>query len=138
MRRKSVERSDTFKLALALSYRYMLITFTHDTRPIYAHIVSIFPFLFAYLQFIPDRLTTKIRHSHDLNNQASPASEVLSPLPLASLWVILLPGEACLLPALIDGVDKVLAKVGVELLSAFLVRPLCLGDILGLSVTKTW
>ena len=53
--------------------------------------------------------TGQIIHCHDLDYQARPASEVLCPLALASLRVILLPGKASLLPALVDGVNKVLS-----------------------------
>ena len=83
-----------------------------------------------YLQLIPNHLATKIRHGHDLDNQASPASEMLSALALAGLRVILLPCEASLFPALINSVNEVLAEIGVQLLSALLVRPLCLSDVL--------
>jgi hypothetical protein len=38
---------------------------------------------------------------------------VLCPLSLASLRVVLLPRKAGLLPALVDSVDEVLAKIGV-------------------------
>lgn len=60
-------------------------------------------------------------HSHNLDDQAGPASEVLSTLTSASLGVVLLPSEAGLLPALVDGLDEVLPELVVHLLCLLLV-----------------
>lgn len=65
----------------------------------------------------------QIRHGHDLDDQTRPASKVLGALTLARLRVVLLPCETRLLPALEDGVDKVLTQSGVEVLSLGLVGP---------------
>lgn len=63
----------------------------------------------------------EVLHGHDLDHQAGPASEVLRALARARLGVVLLPCEARLLPALVDGVDEVLAQAGVEVLGLGLV-----------------
>lgn len=75
--------------------------------------------------------TAQIRHGHDLDHQTRPAGEVLGALTLACLRVVLLPCETSLLPALEDGVDKVLAQTGVEVLGLGLV-----GTGLGCDVLK--
>ena len=88
------------------------------------------------LQFIlfSHFFATQIRHSHNLDNQARPTSKVLGTLSLSGLRVILLPRKSCLLPALIDGVDQVLAEFSVHLCGAGTVgaRRLCefLGEML--------
>jgi hypothetical protein len=89
----------------------MWITFAYDT---YRHslvcLVDLHPhhLISAALQLIPHRLPTQIRHRHDLDHQARPASKMLRTLALARLRIILLPREARLLPALIHRVDEVL------------------------------
>ena len=55
---------------------------------------------------------------------------MLRPLALARLGVILFPRKARLLPGLVDRGDQNLPQIGVELLSAGLVRTFLLGDIL--------
>jgi hypothetical protein len=55
---------------------------------------------------------------------------VLRPLSLASFGVVLFPSKARLLPALVHSIDKVLAKLGVQLLCAGLVWSLLLGNVL--------
>ena len=104
----------------------------HIVHTLHVKCLAFFPFLHTsvYLQLIPDNLSADVRHSHDLYDQACPASEVLSPLTLTRLGVVLLPCEAGLLPAFINGVDEIIAEVGVQLLSMFLVWALGLCDIL--------
>lgn len=63
---------------------------------------------------------------------------MLSSLTLTGLRVVLLPGKARLLPALVDCVDEVLTKVCVQLLSALLVGALSLCDVLKLLADMTW
>lgn len=72
-------------------------------------------------QFVLDMAAAQVRHGHDLDDQTRPPSEVLSALALAGLRVVLLPCEACRLPALENSVDKVLAQSGVEVLGFGLV-----------------
>jgi hypothetical protein len=55
---------------------------------------------------------------------------MLRPLSLARLRIILLPRKARLLPALVHGVDQVLAKCRVYLRRAGLVWTFLLGDSL--------
>jgi hypothetical protein len=86
--------------------------------------------LLGYLQLIPNRLPTQIWHSHNLDDQASPTREMLGSLAFACLRVVLLPREARLLPAFVDGVDEIFAKVGIQLLGTLLMRSLLLGNIL--------
>lgn len=56
----------------------------------------------------------EVLHGHDLDHQAGPAGEVLRALALARLGVVLLPGEPRVDPALVDGLDEVLAQAAVE------------------------
>lgn len=66
-------------------------------------------------QLVPDVAAAGLArplHGHELDDQARPAREVLRALALARLGVVLLPREARLLPAVVDRVDKVLAKAG--------------------------
>jgi hypothetical protein len=85
-----------------------------------------------HLQFIPNPILTltQIRHSHYLNHQASPAGEMLRPLPLTRLGVVLLPSKAGLLPTVIYSVDKILAEFGVNFSCARLVGTRLLGNVL--------
>lgn len=72
-----------------------------------------------------DLISSDFRHSHDLNNQAGPTSKVLSTLTSARVRIILFPSETSLFPALVDGVDEVLAEGGVEFLGSGFVRSCC-------------
>lgn len=67
---------------------------------------------------------------HNLDDQAGPAGEVLGALALARFRVVLLPREARLLPALVDGLDQVLAELSVQLCGALRVRAGGLGGVL--------
>lgn len=69
-------------------------------------------------------------HGHELDDEAGPAGEVLRPLALARLGVVLLPGEARVLPALVDRVDEVLAQAGEEVGGLGLVGAVLGGDVL--------
>lgn len=76
---------------------------------------SVLPLIPPSSQLILDVTTAaQVRHSHDLDDQTRPAREVLRALALARLRVVLLPGEARLLPTLEDGVDEILAQARVE------------------------
>lgn len=77
--------------------------------------------------------TTQIRHGHNLDHQTRPASKVLGALTLTRLRVVLLPCETRLLPALEDGVDKILTQSGVEVLGLGLV-----GAGLGCDILSKW
>ena len=74
---------------------------------------------------------TEILHRHDLDNQTGPARKVLCALACATLGVVLLPGEPRLLPALVDGVDEVLAQARVEVLGLGLVWAVLACNVLG-------
>jgi hypothetical protein len=67
--------------------------------------------------------TTQVGHTHNLDNQTSPSSEMLGSLPLACLWIILLPSETRFRPLFVDGLDEVEAQIAVELSGLGLVRP---------------
>lgn len=75
-----------------------------------------------------------LRHGHNLDDQAGPAGKVLSALTGAGLGIILLPGEAGLLPAFVDGLDEVLPELVVHLLCLLLVRARARGN--GLRITS--
>lgn len=72
----------------------------------------------------------QIGHGHHLHHHTGPAGEVLGPLSVSGLGVILLPGKSGLLPLLEDILNKVLAQVGIQLTSLFLVRAGNDGNIL--------
>lgn len=72
----------------------------------------------------------QILHCHDLDDKARPAREVLRALALARLRVVLLPREARLLPALVDGFDEVPAQAAVQIPCLGLVGAGLRGDIL--------
>lgn len=74
--------------------------------------------------------TTEVLHRHDLHNQTRPARKVLRALALARLRIILLPREARLLPALVDGADEILTQAAVEILGLGLIWTRLCGDIL--------
>jgi hypothetical protein len=59
-------------------------------------------------------LSTQIRHSHNLDHQTRPARKMLRALPFTRLGVILFPRKARLLPTLINSIDQVIAKFGVD------------------------
>jgi hypothetical protein len=59
-------------------------------------------------------LTTQIRHSHNLDHQTRPAREMLRALSFTRLGVILFPRKTRFLPTLIDSIDQVVAKFGVD------------------------
>lgn len=71
-----------------------------------------------------------IRHSHYLDHQARPASEMLRSLSLARFGIILFPCEPCPFPFLEDVLYKVSAERGVELGCPLLVWARGLGKIL--------
>jgi hypothetical protein len=58
---------------------------------------------------------SQVRHGHDLDNETRPAGEMLSSLAAARLWVVLLPCEASLLPAVVDRVNQGSAEAAVEI-----------------------
>jgi hypothetical protein len=64
----------------------------------------------------------QIGHGHHLHHHTGPAGEVLGPLSASGFGVILLPGKSGLLPLLEDILNQVLAQVGIQLTSLFLVR----------------
>jgi len=72
----------------------------------------------------------KIRHRHNLNNQAGPACEMLRALAGASLRVVLLPCETSLFPALEHGLDEVLAQFRIQFRCLFLMGTFGLREIL--------
>ncbi len=72
----------------------------------------------------------QVRHGHELDHQAGPAGKVLRPLALARFGVVLLPCEAGLLPAVVDGVHDVLAQAGVQISRLRLVGPILGGEFL--------
>lgn len=77
----------------------------------------------------------RLLHGHQLDDQARPAGEVLRALALAGLRIVLLPGEARLLPALVDSVDQVLAQTGEEVCGLGLVGTILAGSVLfGVSI----
>lgn len=59
---------------------------------------------------------------HNLHHQAGPAREMLRALSLTSIRIVLFPREARLLPALIDGLNQVLAELAVKLLGTGSIR----------------
>jgi len=81
-------------------------------------------------KLIVSLLTTKIREVHDLDHQASPASEMLCPLALAGIGIVLLPSKARLFPALVHSLDKICAELGVHLRCFLLLRTGGLRDVL--------
>ena len=87
-------------------------------------------FQYQILQFILLFGGTQIRHTHDLNYQTRPSREVLRPLAFPCFGVILLPRETCLFPTLINSFDKILSQVGIQCLSACLLRSFLLCQIL--------
>jgi hypothetical protein len=82
------------------------------------------------LQLVSLPLSTQVRHSHDLDHQTRPASEMLCPLSLASLGIVLLPCEARLFPALVHSVNKIPSELGIQLGCACLVWSLLLSNFL--------
>ena len=86
------------------------------------------------LQFIMTLL--EIRHIHDLHNQTRPAGEMLGALAITSLGVILLPGKACLLPRVVDGVDEVRSKAAIQLSGTVLLRSRLLRSVLIASISE--
>lgn len=55
---------------------------------------------------------------------------MLRPLSLARLRVVLFPSEARLFPALVHGLDEIVAQISVHLGGALLERTLLLSDVL--------
>lgn len=82
------------------------------------------------LQFVAYMIITQILHSHNLDHQTRPSREMLSALTSARVRVILLPGKASLLPALVDRLHEVLTQIRVELTSLVYVRTVLRSDIL--------
>lgn len=66
---------------------------------------------------------SKIRKSHDLNNQRSPARKMLRPLPSSRLSIILLPSKPSFTPRIIHCRDYILPKFCIYLECSVLERP---------------
>jgi len=112
-----------------LQHAHLQPSAMHPPTHIAWHLINVSHVL---LQLIPHLLIpfTQIRHSHNLNNQTSPTSEVLRALTLARLGVVLFPSKARLLPALVHGIDQVLAEFGVGLGCTSAVGAGCCCDVL--------
>jgi hypothetical protein len=83
-------------------------------------------------------LAAQVREVHNLHDHAGPSSEVLRTLASTSVRVVLLPREASLEPRVVDGVNQVLAQVGVHSRSALLLRTWLLGDVLEFRVSTVF
>lgn len=79
----------------------------------------------------------EVLHGHDLDHQAGPAREVLRALALARLGVVLLPGEAGIDPALVDGLDEVLPQAAVEVRGPGLVGAVLLCYVLRVAISMS-
>jgi hypothetical protein len=67
-------------------------------------------------------LRARVIHSHDLDDQTSPPSEMLCTLSSSRIGIVLLPGKACFFPALVHRVDKILAQTREQILRLGLKR----------------
>ena len=75
--------------------------------------------------------TTQIIHSHNTNNQTSPAREMLRSLSLARFRVVLFPGETRVGPFAVYVLDQVLAETAVYTQGLGLMGGWGAGDVLG-------
>lgn len=77
----------------------------------YIPIVSKAPSLQLVVAFTPTAkfilAAAQIRHTHDLNNECCPSSEMSCPLTLARLRIVLLPGKVGLHPLIINRFHKI-------------------------------
>lgn len=81
-------------------------------------------------QLVVALLATEIRHRHDLDDQARPASEMLCSLASSGLRIVLLPRKARLLEGVVDCIDKVPSEGAVHRGCSLLLWSSLLGGVL--------
>ncbi len=92
--------------------------------------------LLHVLQLIMRLLALQVLHGHNLDHQTRPAGKMLRALPRARLRIVLLPRVARLLPAVVHGVDQVLAQANVQVARLLAVRAALRGKVLCRSVSN--